>query len=223
MAITTLHIMELFQDLKGIVDRIPPDFGGGSPLPKIVTMANIALEYDIKNYVEIGVYRGRSFFPMAHVVKLLGGMAYGIDAYDYETAKEYDLDEDFGKEVNSFLASLDFLLIYNEVKELRRQLDLTENSEIVKNSSKLASAYFKKNKITIDMLHIDGNHDTKAVLEDIDLYLPLVRDGGFLVVDDVNWDSVNLVYKQLAEKYDVVFDNGFVGNAGYAQTHQKLS
>jgi hypothetical protein len=58
------------------------------------------------------------------------------------------------------------------------------------------------------MLHVDGNHDTKHVLEDVDLYLPLVRNGGFVVIDDIDWDSVKPVFDQLKEKHELVFENG---------------
>ena len=40
------------------------------------------------------------------------------------------------------------------------------------------------------MVHIDGNHDTSFVMQDVDDYLPLVQDGGFIVMDDVSWVSV---------------------------------
>jgi hypothetical protein len=69
MSIPKPSVIELFQSTKQIVNRIPTDFGGGSPLAKSFLMAYIALEYDLKNYVEIGIYRGRSFFPMAYVSK----------------------------------------------------------------------------------------------------------------------------------------------------------
>ena len=87
-------VLELFRDLKPIADAIPADLGGGCPLAKSFLMAYIALKYDLKNYVEIGVYKGRSFFPMAHAIKLMGGKAYGIDPYDSDAAKEFDLDAD---------------------------------------------------------------------------------------------------------------------------------
>jgi len=80
MNTTNPDVIELLRDLKQIVTQIPVDFAGGSPLSKTFLMAYLALEYDLKNYVEIGIYRGRSFFPMAYAAKLLNCMAYGIDS-----------------------------------------------------------------------------------------------------------------------------------------------
>ena len=65
------NVLELFRDLKQIANSIPADYGGGRPLAKSFLMAYVALKYDLKNYVEIGVYRGRSFFPLAYAAKLM--------------------------------------------------------------------------------------------------------------------------------------------------------
>ena len=201
-------VIKLFRDLHGIVEKIPADFGGGSPLSKTTLMVYLALENNLQNYVEIGVYRGRSFFPMAYAAKRLNGMAYGIDAFDCETAKEYDLEAAFADQLNQFLESVDFSQIHEDVIHLRQEMALSINSSIIKQTSSAAIKYFRRNGIAIDMLHVDGNHDTKHVWEDVDLYLPLVRNGGLVVLDDIDWDSVKPVFDQLKEKHELVFENG---------------
>lgn len=147
-------ILDLFQRVKSIADRIPSDFGGGSPLSKIFLMAYTAHELNMRSYVEIGVYRGKSFFPMAYIAKLIGGKAYGIDAYDFETAKEYDVDQAIIGDVNGFLAELDFSQIYQDVKNLQEVLGLMDHSEIIRNDSKNAVQYFQeiKSKLTCCIL-----------------------------------------------------------------------
>jgi hypothetical protein len=39
----------------------------------------------------------------------------------------------------------------------------------------------------ISVLHLDGNHDEAAVVEDYDLWSPLVCPGGWIIFDDYNW------------------------------------
>jgi hypothetical protein len=39
----------------------------------------------------------------------------------------------------------------------------------------------------ISLLHIDGNHDLQAVLADCRLWVPKIRSGGWLVLDDYVW------------------------------------
>ena len=45
-------------------------------------------------------------------------------------------------------------------------------------------------KESIDVLHIDGNHDEEYVTKDIQFYLPLVKKGGYIIMDDITWPGV---------------------------------
>jgi len=40
----------------------------------------------------------------------------------------------------------------------------------------------------IGLLHIDGNHDYAYAAEDVRSWTPCVRDGGWIVIDDYDWD-----------------------------------
>jgi glycosyltransferase involved in cell wall biosynthesis len=219
----TPDVVELFTELRPIVERVPADLGGGCPLAKAFLMAYLALTFELKTYVEIGVYRGRSFFPMAHACKKLGGMAYGIDAYDCETAKEYDLDGARGARVNAFLESLDFGRLHDEVNGLRDELGLREGTEIIRETSRAAAAALARRRIRIDVLHIDGNHDTQRVMEDIELYVPLVNDGGLIVLDDTDWPSVRPGLKNLRRKLSTVFNDGRFAVLGKAMPEKRCS
>jgi predicted O-methyltransferase YrrM len=39
----------------------------------------------------------------------------------------------------------------------------------------------------IDILHIDGNHSEKASMLDVHKWIPLVRKGGLIIFDDLDW------------------------------------
>jgi len=47
-----------------------------------------------------------------------------------------------------------------------------------------------ENDINFGLVHIDGNHDTEFVLKDVLNYVPLVKKGGIILLDDISWDSV---------------------------------
>lgn len=185
-----MNTIELYNDLSKIVDQIPVDFGGGCPISKSLLMAKIALNNNLKTYVEIGVYRGRSFFPMSRAMQILGGVAYGIDPYTKGAAFEFDVEAQLKQKIDDLIITTDFSKIFSEVSAFRQAMGFEDCSEIFRAKSVEAIDYFRNNQISIDMLHIDGNHDTKHVIEDIDLYLPLVKEDGFIVLDDINWDSV---------------------------------
>ena len=207
----------LFNRIKDIQSRSSLyDFGGGAPLSKCYIMAYLASFFKLKNYVEIGVYRGRSLFSVAQAFKDNEGKAYGIDPYLLGEAKEYDLEETFKISVNSFLEGIDFDDMYNQVLINTEVFELSKVVEIIRKTSTEAAAYFKA--IEIDMLYIDGNHDSKSVQADINNYSPLIRDGGIIIFDCINWDSVKFSYDQYKNDYIILLETN---NFGILMKNQK--
>nr|WP_315473115.1 class I SAM-dependent methyltransferase [uncultured Undibacterium sp.] len=67
----------------------------------------------------------------------------------------------------------------------------------------------------ISVIHIDGNHDFEKVKLDCDLWVPLIKPGGCLILDDYFWvhgDGPRRVgdalVKHYAEKIEFVFSSG---------------
>ncbi|MGB9979481.1 class I SAM-dependent methyltransferase [Methanobacterium sp.] len=199
--------MNLFHELENISELIPVDFGGGSSLSKTYLMAYLVLKNNLKIYAEIGVYKGRSLFPIAYAIKQNNGVSYGIDPYIKDAAREHDVEKNLEIQIDEFIDKLDFEGVYQEVLELRSQLDLENHIELLRKKSSDSVDFFKKNNIKIDIIHIDGNHDTKYVTEDVELYLPLINHNGFIIMDDIDWDSVKPAYKKLKESTTVIFES----------------
>ncbi len=60
----------------------------------------------------------------------------------------------------------------------------------------------------IDILYIDGSHETVAVMRDLTLFYPYVKPGGAVIIDDYAWESVKSgVDACVASFMDV--ENGF--------------
>ncbi len=195
-----------------IYKEINADFGGGSFMSKTYLMAYLIDTFKLKCYIDIGVYKGRSLLPLSYVVGQNEGKAIGIDPYENEVAKEYDVDEEKRDLINSFIDKLDFNALYNDVIMKIEKFELSDYCKIIRKKSSEAVADIIKSKIKIDMLHIDGNHDSIYVQEDADKYLPLVKEGGFVIFDDIDWDSVNVVYKKVKEQnYISVFESETFG------------
>lgn len=108
--------------------------------------------------VEIGVEGGRSLIPMAFALKANGsGKIFGIDLW-------YDglvLDRLIDK-VNDF--------------GLRDQVELTAASSM--NAPLI---------LNIDILHIDGDQSPESVLKDVKKWVPFVKNGGIVVLNNVTW------------------------------------
>ncbi len=160
----------------------------------------------LKTFVEIGVYKGKSFLPLACVIKQNKGLSIGIDPYISSCAREYDIDEDKQIIIDKFIDSIDFEQIYKEVLEKKETFELSSGCIIIRETSENAYEYLKDVKLEIDMLHIDGNHDISYVELDAKKYIPMVRDNGFVIFDDIDWDSVNTVYKKYKEQLITVFE-----------------
>lgn len=195
-----------FRDYYDLYSLIDSDFGGGSPLYKTYLMAYLIKYRMLKTFVEIGVYRGKSFLPLACVIKQNKGISIGIDPYNSSSAREYDIDEEKQNVIDKFIDSIDFEQIYRDVLDKKEAFELSSGCIIIRETSENAYEYLKDVKLEIDMLHIDGNHDRKYVELDAEKYIPMVKEQGFVVFDDIDWDSVNVVYKKYKDELITIFE-----------------
>ncbi len=142
----------------------------------------IALRPEIS--LEVGIYGGRSFLPMALAHKFIGkGTVIGIEPWSYEAAIEgYD---DKNK---------DWWLNHSHLEQAKSSFLRAANLLGVANVMKVHEV--KSDEFNppdgIGVLHLDGQHSEQA-LRDVKRYAPKVQIGGFVVLDDVAWDSGGVV------------------------------
>lgn len=173
-----------------ILDKIPIDFGGGSGLSKGELMYHLIKKFRITESVDIGVYRGRSLVPQAMAQKQhTGGIAYGVDPYDNALVIEKD-NAEIRNQVIEFLKDNEFGEIYKSVKKFLKTNGLDDNARLVRKTSHDAVSYFKTNGIAPRLIHIDGNHDTDLVVQDVNDYCEILGENGFIIMDDISWTSV---------------------------------
>ncbi|HEY5587692.1 MAG TPA: glycosyltransferase, partial [Candidatus Paceibacterota bacterium] len=166
-------------------------------------------------------------FSVAQAFKDNEGKAYGIDPYPLAEAKEYTSDNTLKKWATKFLKGIDSDLnlnldldtMYNEVLMNTEVFKLSKVVEIIRKTSTEAAPYFKD--IKIDMLHIHGNNDGESVQDDINNYTPLVREGGIIVFDCINKDSVKLCYDQYKNDYIILLETNSFGILMKSQKNQK--
>jgi predicted O-methyltransferase YrrM len=142
----------------------------------------IDLIYAIKpqTVVEVGVFGGKSFIPMAHALKQLGkGRAYGVDPWKH-TASAVGMEG-----VNlDYWEKLDHEMILNGLLAKINEFGLNDYISIIRASSEEAPVINN-----IDLIHIDGNHSEKTSLYDVKKWVPMVRKDGIVIFDDVDWPS----------------------------------
>ncbi len=129
--------------------------------------------------VEIGVFTGSSFLPIATPLKYLGqGQTYAIDAWSNQEAIKNMSETDPNK---SWWETVDMTSVYKTFKQMVKNWDLQPFCTIYKESSAAAS-----NKIgDIDFLHMDGNYTTATALADAKAYLPKVKVGGYILFSNL--------------------------------------
>ena len=202
----SLNQESLFEYCQKVAKDIEGDFGGGSPTPKVFVMAYLASLDNLQSYLEIGVYRGRSLFPVAFSIARNRGYSIGVDPYRVGDALERDVEEPLGRKIDEFLHGLDFESIFRAVVDYRDASDFGQTVRLYRGT---ANDFFQElggANSTFDLVHIDGNHDTRFVEQDFENSLKYVSQGGFIVFDDIDWPSVREVYDQAKLFNPVVFE-----------------
>lgn len=145
--------------------------------------------------VEIGLWGGRSFIPMALAVAYCGkGRAVGIDSFEGAAAAEGE-DEIHAE----WWKRVPFERIEEIFLENLAESGAQEFCEIIKRRSDDVEP---PHDITV--LHVDGQHQERAI-SDVSRFAPNVVLGGYAVLDDVNWEGGNV-----QKSMQILLDLGFV-------------
>ncbi|MDQ0346231.1 glycosyltransferase [Ancylobacter vacuolatus] len=196
-------------DIRKLADlalAVPADIGGGSALDKLYVMAGLAARLDLKTYVEIGVYRGRSLLPLAWSFAARGGRSYGIDPYSRAAAREADIPAAVFDEVTAFIETTDYDALHDAFLQRRDELHLAASCELLRETSARAIDVLRGRGVAAGMVHIDGNHDRAEVLADVEAYFGLMGEGAVMVLDDIDWPSVGDGLALARERLTPVFE-----------------
>ena len=181
--------------LTAMVREVPLDFGGGCSAAKALALADLMIQFDVRDAIEIGVYRGRSLLPVAEVLRLRGaGRVIGIDPWSVSEALQRE-DHELGAAVNEFARAHPWEDTYRGVLERIERHGLGAHCELLRMTSEAAAGQIPER--SVGLVHIDGNHDPAAVAADVALYEPKLRPGGLLVLDDASWGSVRPILETL--------------------------
>lgn len=119
-------------------------------------------------FLEIGVLKGQ----VLSLVEILANMhekttkRYGITPLNGEGGVWPD--DDYKQHIENIHDA------FGLKKDYKLLVGLSEDPEIIKKASKLK----------LDVLLVDGGHETRHITSDLTHYAPLVKQGGYLVIDD---------------------------------------
>ncbi len=145
-------------------------------------LMDIVWEMDPQIVVEIGVFGGKSLVPMAYALKAKGsGVVYGIDPWSCQASAE-----GMDGANKTWWESIDHEAILSGLQTKVKQFQLSNYIKLVQATSVDADPIYG-----IDILHIDGNHSEAASYADTLKWVPLVREGGIIIFDDITWGTTS--------------------------------
>lgn len=197
-------------ELKNQIEAAVGPLDGWTTPERGLKMAELVLKVRPRLVVELGVFGGKSLIPQAMAVRHNDmGVVVGIDPWKVEPALEGENDanrEWWSKSVN-------LEEIHRKTMGAIWQHHLDRWAVIIRATSQDAAPVIGE----IDILNIDGNHSEVASCRDVSNYLPKVRAGGFVWMDDADWNSTKPAQKMMDEHCDLIED------AGHWRLYQKKS
>jgi predicted O-methyltransferase YrrM len=178
------------ENLIQLIQKDEYDLGGRCGDFKGNVIKNLVIKSNAKFCVEIGVFKGASLMYFIEALQTTNGKIIGIDPYTHSGFKNHIEDSYLRDAIYNRLFTEQKVLddLYTNLTTKINENNLNNIVTIIRDSSE--NYYTNIERSSVDILHIDGNHDEKHVTMDILYYLPLVKKGGYVIMDDANWPGV---------------------------------
>jgi len=187
------------EELKQLIRVQLAKMNGWCSEAKAFDLCSTVIEMRPETVVEIGVFAGKSLICIAHGLRHnQRGRVYGIDPWEKGECMVDEIEAN-----KSWWASVDIDGIYAEAQRHVSENAFSGYVTLMRESSASASKFFGC-YAHIDILHIDGNHSEWTSTHDVAVWIPRVKNGGMIFMDDVNWPSTETARKLLAKRCELL-------------------
>lgn len=153
------------------------------------------------NCLEIGVFAGRSLIAQALGLKDNGhGKIYGIDPWMVEPCLEGEANDANKK----WWGDVDLKKIHDECLDSIWSWGVQDQVVVIQARSQDCHQIIP----ACDIMYIDGNHNEIASCRDVELYLPKLKQNGYLWFDDVDWPTTKKAIGMIEQKCKLHTDGG---------------
>ena len=166
--------------------------------------------------VEVGVFGGKSFIPMAAVVAHLESgagtalpshEAHGIDPWAAAPA----VKDNEGTAHEPFWGDQGMLdAVYNRASQA---VDALQSGVVKLFRETSEQAFNRYSDGAIGILHLDGNHADPQSFADVQRWWPKLQNGGVFIMDDTSWPSQARAVAWLKERGEVLWEYNVGGNS----------
>lgn len=178
---------------KKYLDSLGPDFQGWIGLPKL--LEEYVENIKPKIIFEIGSWKGLSTSSFGGKIKDMNLDSCVIAIDTWLGSSEHRESLLLLEHINAgFPEGLYYQFLIN-----MKYMKLEKVVLPFRQSSHIASRFFKEKELKCDILFIDGSHEYEDVLQDLNDYYPLVNNGGLIVGDDLEHKEV----RRAAEKFSI--------------------
>lgn len=167
--------MNLFTQIETLI----PTLHGWCSIAKANALAGAVLSLRPEISLEIGIWGGRSFLPLALAHREINfGTAIGIDPWDAKASQEGQT----GENLKFWSQTTSHELVYNDFMAKAKSLGMLPAKVYRTKSDNIQPP------ARIDLMSLDGNHGPQAE-RDVSRFCPNIRRGGLVFVDDLDWDG----------------------------------
>jgi SAM-dependent methyltransferase len=141
-------------------------------------------------YLEIGVATGK------HMLEILTdrNVKYvGVDKWEHDNTLEHEVNK-----LKDWNSQDKWDEVYKEV--LKKVEPYKDRASIIRGSSVDVLPTLVD---TFDFIYVDGDHSYEGAKKDLELCLPLLKEGGKIIVDDLHYSSVRKAFQEFIQENEV--------------------